>query len=458
MKSPPKVELTDEDRAAVLDLAKQGLTVRETSRELDIDGRQIAGLYRIFEQKGLVTPAVSTPSHKRRNNPPSSHANTGGVTEIVEAVDRLHELSEKIRHTGEEEVPRSSISELVQGVRELHELSGLNGTGGGNGQLIGAQGGLLEFLGTIVTQQDKSSQSILTQLQTQHTNDLERLDKSHEQRMEELKAKLASDKERERAYWERLDKQRTEENDRREKLGKEQQQLITDKLSEVSEKATENLNHAEELIKARQDSATELIAAKTEFSDQIIDLKKAAGGEDATKQLVELAIDRLGSPIVKAIEGRTGGASASTEKPSVTSAAQKAGGGEVFGAGKLKEAILNSFKDYIKEGLEQAVKHLQKWPAIPIDAIADLLWGARMYADVGTYAQAACTFVVLNDLDDFVKKAGKHLTADFRKAFSAENAQKWWSELQAAIVLRMHQEKATREAYAAQPQEEQKTQ
>ena len=382
--------------------------------------------------------------------------NTGGVVELVDAVDRLHGLAERIRKSPDDEKP-GTISELVAGVKELHDLSYPKGQHNGNGELP-QTAGLLEFLGTIVTQGEKSSQHIITQLQTQHNNDLARMNKEHDLRMAEQEARLADQRARDREYWDRIDNARKEEEKHRDEFRKEEQTLILDKLAEVNTQATVNLKHAEELITARQESSEALIEARTEFADQIVELKKTSGGDEGTKQLVELAINRIGGPIVSAIEGRTTSGGAAETKPaqSLTGKAPNKGA-DMFGIGALKKAFVGQFKEYVDGMLDQVVKHIKRWPDVPIGTIVDLLLTGRLYQETAGYAQIAINAVLLNSLAELVEKAGKFLSEAARETLATKKAGEWWDALQKSLNERLQEEEAAKAAYKeAQMQQEAK--
>ena len=371
------------------------------------------------------------------------------VAEMVEGIERLDELGEKraTRHTPQSPTPmKDPVETATKAIETGIELAS-KGNGNGNGQ---PQGEFLEFLTTLVTQQDKSSQAIINQLQTQHTNALDRAKVDHGLRMQELEAKFEHEKQRDQDYWARIETTRQESDKQRGEMEKEQRKLVGEKLDTVNQQVKENLEHSNRLIEEREKSSDRYVELSERLGSELAELRKEMGKDNGTQELIKHAISRLGEPIIRAIEkrGDNGGALA---LPSAIESDTKKGGANLGLGDKVKGAVKKAFlaklSPYIKEGMEQMLKHLKKWPEVSMKFLVDLLWSWRMYADVSGYIQAAITFIVLNDIDELVEKAGSHLTDEARKALLSDKAKKWWAELQKAINERVRDEEKAQAAY-----------
>lgn len=435
-------ELTDNDREAIRSFASQGLSNQQITAETGIPQKNVASYRTYVEKKGLIAVGNSPQMAGIAGNSPQP-GSSSIVSEVASAIKDGVQLGRETAPPPQGAAdPADMIRAATQAIKTGAEMKG----GNGNGQ---PQGELLQFLTTLVTQQESSSQAIITQLNTQHTNALDRMKEDHRLRMDELDKKFEREKERDKDYWGRIETAREKADEQRKELEKEERKLITDKLNGVDEQVTKNLEHANKLIEEREKSSDRYIELSEKLGGELADLRKEIGKGDGTQELLKHAIERLGEPIVKAIEKR-GSNGALTLPGAVKQGAKREGAGVGLGK-KVKEAIAQvvtkKLAPYIKEGREQMLKHLRKWPEVSMKFLVDLLWSWRMYADVSAYIQTAITFIVLNDIDELVEKAGDHLTDEARKALLSDKAKKWWAELQKEINKRVIDEERAQAAY-----------
>lgn len=456
-KNPP---LTDEQIERICELANEGFTPGQIGQELGINGRRISGYYTNLAKEGRITVV----NHgKPRSTTATAVPPQSSVGELVEGIERLDELSDKRATRQAPAAPQSGKDpvEIAKGAIETGIALGRGG-GNGNGQ---PQSELLQFLSTVVTQQREAHQNVMEQIQSRHDNDTARVEQEHEARMEEQRLKIEADRTREREYWKRIDVSRQEETKRREdaakeerariqELQKEERKFVTDKFDTVNAQVRENLEHANRLIDEREKSSDRHIEMQERFSAELRELRKEMGKGSDTEELVKYAIDKVGEPAIRAIEKRVGTNNAALSlaegtKPTLKGADVGLGGAVGKVKAGLKNALIGRFMPFIKEGIEQLLKHLQKWPDVGMSVLVDWLWSIRMYTETAGYAQTAIAFIVLNDVDDLVKKAGSLLTDEARTLLASDKAKKWWAELQQAVNERINQEKQAREAYDA---------
>lgn len=450
--------LTDEDRGRITQLASDGLSSREIARQLELPLGSVGGYIAYLKREGVVhQPAPGIPGNPAPSTgpQPSSSIVSEVATAIKDGVQIGRETAKPTEGGG------GAVETATKAIETGIDLA-TRGSGNGNGQ---PHTDLLKFLSTVVTQQRDAHTNVMEQIQSRHNNDLARIQKDHDLRMEETKQKVTAERNREQDYWKRIEEARQTSDKQRGELEKEERKLISEKLDSINEQSTRNLEHANKLIEQREKSSDRYIEMSEKFSGELAELRKEMGKEDGTQELIKHTIEKLGEPIIRAIEKRAGGdnkAVAALGTTTTPEKAQKEGvsmglGGKMKSA--VKQALLKQFAPYIKEGLEQVRKHLQKWPKVSIKVLVDLLWSWRMHADATAYIQTAVTFIVLNDVDELVKKAGDYLTDDLRKLLATPKAKKWWAALQDAINERIAQEEEAARAYqdyTRKPEEEKK--
>lgn len=438
--------LTDEDRQRIYQLAVQGLTTREIARQLEVPGRSVGGYISHLKLSGLFPNTAPGNPGEPQGGAVGAQPAGSVVSEVAAAIKDGVQLGRET--AGPPQGTGDPIETATKAIETGIDLA-TRGSDNGNGK---ADGQLLQFLTTVVTQQREAHTHVMEQIQSRHDNDVVRIEKDHDLRMGELKLKIEAERNREQDYWTRIETTRQEADKQRAELEKESRKLMGDKLDTVNDRITQNLEHANKLIEQREKASDRYIEMSERFSGEVAELRKELGKEDGTQELIKHAVERLGEPIIRAIEKRAGDNSGPAprgvvEKKTQTGGAKMGFGGNVKNA--VKNALVKQFLPYIKEGLEQARKHLDKWPKVSMKVLVDLLWSWRMYSDVSAWIQTAITFIVLNELDEVVKKAGEYITSDFRKLLATEKAKEWWTALQDAVNERVNEEEKAAKAYQA---------
>ena len=441
-------KLSEEQQRQVEDLYTQGLKPSAITQELELTGLGRSVAAHCLNLRNANAMGTGPKPAEGQSRAPGATTRSA-VAEMVEGIERLDELGEKrtARHTPQSPTPTKDPVETAKGAIETGIELASRGNGNGNGQ---PQGELLEFLTTVVTQQREAHANIMEQIQSRHTNDLSRIEKDHDHKMEELKLKAEADRLREQDYWARIETTRQESDKQRGEMEREQRKLVGEKLDTVNQQVKENLEHSNRLIEEREKSSDRYVELSERLGGELAEVRKEMGKDNGTQELIKHAISRLGEPIIRAIEKRGDNGNAIALPRAVGSDVKKGGANLGIGdkvKGAVKKAFLAKLSPYIKEGMEQMLKHLKKWPEVSMKFLVDLLWSWRMYADVSGYIQAAITFIVLNDIDELVEKAGSHLTDEARKALLSDKAKKWWAELQKAINERVRDEEKAQAAY-----------
>lgn len=436
--------LTDEDRQQISELASQGLSTREIARQLEVPGRSVGGYISHLKLSGLLPTTLGNLEEPRdgiaRTQPTGSV-----VSEVAAAIRDGVQLGRDTARQPED--TGSAVESATRAIKtgiDLAKESG-NGNGNGNGK---APAELLQFLTTVVTQQREAHQHVMEQIQTRHDNDLSRIQKDHDLKMAELKLKVESERERDKDYWQRIEASRQETDKQRLALEKEERALVAGKLDTVNEQVKENLEHANRLIEEREKASDRYMQLQEKFTEDIAALRKELGKDNSTEEVIKYAIDRVGDPIIHAIQSRAG------DKVALPETTLQPKGHEMGGVvdklkNGLKSAYLSRFKPYIEEGIEQLLKHLRKWPDVGMEVIVDWLWSMRMYAETAAYVQTAITFILLNDLDEVTAKAGNLITGEARTLLAGDKAKEWWAALQKEINERVKQEREARAAYGS---------
>lgn len=440
-------KLTEEQQRQVEDLYTQGLKPSAITQELELTGLGRSVAAHCLNLRNANAGGTGPKPAEGQLRVPGA-AGHSAVAEMVEGIERLDELGEKraARHTPQSPTPTKDPIETAKTAIETGIELASRGNGNGNGQ---PQGELLQFLTTVVTQQREAHANVMEQIQSRHTNDLSRIEKDHDHKMEELKLKVEADRLREQDYWARIETARQETDKQRMEMENKQRDMLAEKLDVANQQAKENLEHSNKLIEEREKSSERHLEMSERFGGELAELRKEIGKDNGTQELIKHAIERLGEPIVRAIEKRGGNGDA-LALPRAVGNTKKGGANLGLGdkvKGAVKKAFLAKLSPYIKEGMEQMLKHLRKWPDVSMKFLVDLLWSWRMYADVSGYIQAAITFIVLNDVDELVEKAGSYLTDEARKALLSDKAKKWWAELQKAINERVRDEEKAQAAY-----------
>lgn len=408
-----------------------------------------------------VQPTKQKPPKKQQKQQPPpgyvpTRANPNAILDTAEAAGRV------INMAGDLAERQSLTAEKIIEIRDDADERAKDRIGR-RAEASGAeQGTLIEFI-----KDDRKYE------RTRAANDKKAIEEKHAAELAKHQADLDAKLESERSFVETIQTLYANSNQKieeiREKSLQERQDYLTKKEELIDARAEAKtaeakaeLAKAEELAKTKLDFTEKHIGLLNEHAKTVRDMAKDQG-ETQLEKLAELAIERIGDPIVRAVTNKEGTGNGSgmaltgAPKKSTTQAEESKGennvGGLFAGIGKgVFKKIIAKYPDELRKVGDKLAYYIEKWPRLPIGLAVDMLWSWRNDPSIGHYVQTGIAWLMGEELSSLVGLIGASFTDAAKQACSTEEAKKWWNVFQEQIIER-YEDEERQAAFFRQEQE-----
>lgn len=434
MAKSKKPLVSNEDKPEVERLYAEGYTPKHIARKLNLEGRSVSAtclnLPDPDEENDVKRPLTSNENRDAPQTP---------IGELVDGVEKLKKLA---GDAPQQPPPDKAFEKGLDAADKAQERAEKRAA-----KSTPDEGGLFPLLESMMTQQTTAHTQMMERMDTSHKHATQRIkDESdarikemeikHKREAEEAEAKRKDEKEREREYWDRMGKQRAEEQKALEKLRIKENEMVQEKLETLTKNVDKQLEHANELISTREESSRESIKMQQHFSDELTALKRKIGGSDQVEKIAEMAIEKLGKPIINVIEGRVVGDNGESAK----------GDAGMGALGDIGQRLAKGFKDgFMREVAPQIKEYSDKFSEwivkdLPIAMVLKQLEAWAEDPKYGKYVQAAVSFIAMNNLDELLKQGRDYLGERAKEVLATDKAKTWYQRLRDAILAQYRAE------------------